>query len=300
MKVWRIVILFLTFIMIPVGCQKRHDTEDEEKLVTEIENHVKDEDIENADDTVRQEEESEKNAINVYSQNSDWEYYLNLGANYLILAIGNEGNLVDGGNTPVYESIDGEKEIVNLQYNVALVVNTNMIENNRAMLENPDFWIPVELPNLNCTGYVRASQVRIESIKVKNCTEKYIRNIVIENAVRYLGTPFVNHGDSMEKGIDCSKYVQQLYKLVGVEVADTSKPIRDAAYKKTTDESLAEPGDIVYYDVEKTGHVAIYLGNGFIINSAGHDGKIYPEGGVRISCIQYHDREEYLFCKILQ
>lgn len=299
MKVWKIVVLFFIFTMIFVGCQEKKDTENEENIERETVNSAKDRDTKEIDDTVKR-EEVETNTTHVYSQNGDWEDYLNLGANYLVLAIGNVGNLVDGGNTPIFDSMEGGKEIAKLQYNVALVVNLNIIENNKLMSENSNLWIPVELPNLDCVGYVKASQVRIGSVKVKNCTEKYIRNIVIENAIRYLGTPFVNHGDSMENGIDCSKYIQQLYELVGVEVADTSKLIRDAAYRQTTDESLAEPGDVVYYDVEKTGHVAIYLGNGFIINSAGHDGKIYPEGGVRISCIQYHDREEYIFCKILQ
>ena len=39
---------------------------------------------------------------------------------------------------------------------------------------------------------------------------------------------------------------------------------------------------------------------GFIINSTGHSGKKYPEGGVRIVCLKYPDRDHYEVVRFIQ
>lgn len=139
--------------------------------------------------------------------------------------------------------------------------------------------------------------MELYALPVQNLTDSPVRNGIIEDALSYLGLKFVPHGASLTDGIDCSNFIKQIYKMNRVSIPDRPNKIRRRSNIIT--EEAAQPGDIIYYDANNGGgHVAIYMGNGFIINSAGHSGRTYPEGGVRICRLQYKDRETYEFCKI--
>ena len=73
----------------------------------------------------------------------------------------------------------------------------------------------------------------------------------------------------MTKGIDCSGFVQQVYKNFGYT---TPRVSRDMAkkYKKITVKEL-KPGDLIFYGRVKDNyinHVGIYIGNGQVIHSS--------------------------------
>lgn len=221
--------------------------------------------------------------------------YFNQNEENLILVIGTLGNLKEGGKTPIYARAEETSEILaDLQYNCAVIICKEYLQEGREYN-----WIPVELPNMKRIGYVKSEQVEIESIKIGNATDDDIRNQILEDAVSYIGLRFVRYGKSLDSGIDCSNFVQKIYEKEGIDIDNTPNGMKKQSMIITENEAL--PGDIVYYEAnEGGGHVGIYLGNGLIINSAGHEGKVYPEGGVRICRLQYHDREEYEFCKIIQ
>ena len=102
------------------------------------------------------------------------------------------------------------------------------------------------------------------------------------------------------EGIDCSNFVQQIYKKNGIEIPDKPNEQRDSG--KIIAERERKAGDLIYYDKANNGygHIGIYVGNGFIINSTGHSGKIYPQGGVRIVRLLYPDRTSYQVVSYLQ
>ncbi|EOS70008.1 hypothetical protein C818_01968 [Lachnospiraceae bacterium MD308] len=214
---------------------------------------------------------------------------------YLILAMGETGNLKDGGYTPVFERPDkASNEIAELQYNCGIEVSVENVKSGVGYQ-----WIPVKIPNANVIGYVNSDEISIENIKVKNITEDERRNQIISDAVSYIGLTFVRYGDSLETGIDCANFIRQLYEKAGVDIADVPNKMRKQSEIISKENAL--PGDLVYYAVNNGyGHVGIYLGGDLMINSAGHAGKIYPQGGVRICRLQYKDREEYEFCKIIR
>ncbi|MCI8503068.1 MAG: C40 family peptidase [Dorea sp.] len=214
---------------------------------------------------------------------------------YLILAVGETGNLKDGGYAPVYERPDkGVNEIAELQYNCGIEVSAENLK--------PDIgyqWIPVKIPNANVVGYVNSDEISIENVKVENVTGDERRDMIIRDAVSYIGLNFVRYGDSLESGIDCANFIRQLYERAGVDIAEVPNKMRKQSEIISKENAL--PGDLVYYPVnDGYGHVGIYLGGDLMINSAGHAGKIYPQGGVRICRLQYKDREEYEFCKIIK
>jgi cell wall-associated NlpC family hydrolase len=92
---------------------------------------------------------------------------------------------------------------------------------------------------------------------------------LVKTAMSYVGkVRYVRGGTSLTKGVDCTGFVQQIYKLYGIKL----KPgIRhegiSVSYKN------AQPGDVICY----AHHYAIYIGNGKIVHAAG------PKYGVIVS-----------------
>ncbi len=83
---------------------------------------------------------------------------------------------------------------------------------------------------------------------------------VVAIAKRYLGVPYVAGGSS-PSGFDCSGFTSYVYAKLGIELPRTSSGQRHMG--KVVSASKALPGDIVW----SPGHVAIYLGNGQIIDA---------------------------------
>lgn len=85
----------------------------------------------------------------------------------------------------------------------------------------------------------------------------------IVNAARSaLGTPYSWGGASLG-GMDCSGLVNYAYQAAGIDLPRTSSQIANGG--RWISQSQAQPGDIVAW----SGHVAIYAGNGQIIDASG-------------------------------
>ncbi len=116
-----------------------------------------------------------------------------------------------------------------------------------------------------------------------------LRVNLLDYAQRFLGTPYVWGGNSLTKGVDCSGFVQQVFKAYGY---NTPRVSRDMARTYTTiSRSEAKAGDLVFYHNLKTGvvdHVAIYMGNGKVIHA---------KDCVEISNVNY--RTVYKFARVI-
>ena len=84
---------------------------------------------------------------------------------------------------------------------------------------------------------------------------------VVDNAIQFVGNPYVWGGTSLTNGADCSGFVQAVYANFGVVMPRTSSAMRSAGTEVSYSEAV--PGDVVCYD----GHVGIYVGNGQIVNA---------------------------------
>jgi cell wall-associated NlpC family hydrolase len=207
----------------------------------------------------------------------------------LDLVTGKTGSVDEDPGEPIYaEPSSGSEEIAKLQYNCCVIAADDESSNEE--------WISVELPNDKRTGYVRKENVTVSKLSLLD--DDTPKSRVITEAVKYIGTPFIVKGQSLDEGIDCSNFVQQIYREGNVAIPDTpNEIIREG---ERIDKEEAEPGDVVYYDVNNGGgHVAIYLGDDFQISSMGHSGRTYPEGGVRIGKLVYRDRTEPIFYRII-
>jgi cell wall-associated NlpC family hydrolase len=107
--------------------------------------------------------------------------------------------------------------------------------------------------------------------------------VVVSEAERFLGTPYVWGGDS-PSGFDCSGLVQYVYAQLGIALPRTSEE-QALVGTPVPGVTAAQPGDLVFYagsDGTPTapGHVGIYVGNGLMIDApyTGTDVQVDPVG----------------------
>lgn len=208
----------------------------------------------------------------------------------LTLIVGKTGNCQDKNlYEPIYEEPDySSEEIAKLQYNCAVFPTEEQ--------DDEDFY-RVDLEGKGI-GYV--SKEGADKIQISYESGDPRRNKILDDCLKYIGLEFKYKGEcNLQVGLDCSRYVSEIYKLSGYDVPN--KPIALRDYGREVPVTKVQPADLVFYDKANkgSGHVALYLGDGFVINSAGHSGRKYPEGGVRISKVMYLDRTSYQYYDLL-
>ena len=107
-----------------------------------------------------------------------------------------------------------------------------------------------------------------------------VRVDMVEYAKQFLGNPYKYGGTSLTKGIDCSAFVQAIYKKFGIKLERTS----GAQAKKGTTIKVADlkPGDLIFYSKNGSiNHVAMYIGGGQVIHAS------CPKYGIRINKYNY-------------
>ena len=185
------------------------------------------------------------------------------------------------------------KQIGKFTKNNCIRVNTSLMVKGKKYI-----WLPVYMPN-NVTGYVQLTDVKLGVLDVKTFglegdlkTKQNKQRIKIcRFGLPYIGTKFILGGASLTRGIDCSTFARKAMRNAGVMVSNSALAVDlSNTGKKITREQLKAGDMLFYYNSSKDrriGHCAIYIGGGYLINASGHQGKIYPSGGIRISKIDY-------------
>lgn len=95
------------------------------------------------------------------------------------------------------------------------------------------------------------------------------RSALVEQAMTYLGTPYVWGGDDRD-GVDCSGLVQQVFGAFGVDVPRLSADQARSGAQVNGLKNL-RAGDLVAWDNSDRNngadHIAIYAGDGYIIEA---------------------------------
>ena len=84
---------------------------------------------------------------------------------------------------------------------------------------------------------------------------------LVNYALQFVGNPYKWGGNSLTNGCDCSGFVNQVYEYFGFDVPRQSQAFK--LYGKPVAFENLKAGDIVIYP----GHVAIYIGNGKIVEA---------------------------------
>lgn len=84
---------------------------------------------------------------------------------------------------------------------------------------------------------------------------------VVAYAMQFVGNPYVWGGNSLTNGVDCSGFVHLVYAHFGISTPRYSQDFKTIGSPVSFNN--IKPGDIVVYP----GHVAIYRGNGCIVEA---------------------------------
>ena len=101
---------------------------------------------------------------------------------------------------------------------------------------------------------------------------------VVEEAVKYIGTPYVYAGSDPSRGADCSGYVMAIMTMFSVDLPHRAS--LQAQHGKEVAYSDLEPGDLVFFQTHRSSnymgitHVGIYIGNGDFIHASSYRGGI--------------------------
>jgi cell wall-associated NlpC family hydrolase len=91
---------------------------------------------------------------------------------------------------------------------------------------------------------------------------------IVKTAKKYLGKKYI-YGANSKKAVDCSSFVQQVYKKHKKKLPRTSR--QQAHIGKPIPRSKLKPGDLVFFSSKKTRdvtHVGIYIGSGKFIHAS--------------------------------
>ena len=84
---------------------------------------------------------------------------------------------------------------------------------------------------------------------------------IVAFAQQFVGNPYVWGGNSLTNGVDCSGFVHQVYAHFGISTPRYSQAFKSVGQPVSYQNIQA--GDVVVYP----GHVAIYMGNGRIVEA---------------------------------
>ncbi len=118
-----------------------------------------------------------------------------------------------------------------------------------------------------------------ERLKLRYSILNEERHALIKYAERFVGAPYKFGGESLRHGIDCSAFVQKIYRKFHINLPRTAEEQYLAAGVPVSVKHL-QPGDLLFFhtmNYAKVTHVAIYIGNGKFIHAAGR------KSGVKIS-----------------
>lgn len=103
---------------------------------------------------------------------------------------------------------------------------------------------------------------------IKNTNAGLSRDTIVQYAKQSINTPYKWGGNDLNTGVDCSGFVQAIYKKLGYNLPRLSKDQLKSSKEVSIDNLL--PGDLVFYkskDYDTISHVGIYIGDNQIIHA---------------------------------
>ncbi len=107
----------------------------------------------------------------------------------------------------------------------------------------------------------------------------------------FYGTPYKFGGNSFHT-LDCSGFVQKVFRANGIELPRDSRSQAKYGYKVSLSE--LKPGDLLFFKTYKqdVSHVGIYIGDGKMIHAATRGGRVMLS-----SIREPYYRQRFLFAK---
>ena len=119
------------------------------------------------------------------------------------------------------------------------------------------------MPNLS-TDYASISELRMA---------------IVNYGLQFVGNPYVLGGQSLA-GTDCSGFTCYVFRDFGISIARTPSGQYSSAGRSIT-LAEAQPGDIICYGSGGCSHVALYIGNGQIVQESN------PRRGLEVNSVYF-------------
>ena len=120
-------------------------------------------------------------------------------------------------------------------------------------------------------------------------------NTIADAAQKYIGTPYVWGGESMDEGgMDCSGFVYNALKDAGYNVGRTTAQGYRSGGTKVSKAEM-QPGDLIFYGKNgEASHIGIYIGNGQMVHSSGGSKNTKSNPGKGVSIVNVDHRSDFL------
>jgi hypothetical protein len=111
------------------------------------------------------------------------------------------------------------------------------------------------------------------------------------SSLLFYGTPY-RFGGSSSHALDCSGFVQKVFRANGIELPRDSRAQAKYGYKVSLSE--LKPGDLLFFKTYKrdVSHVGIYIGGGKMVHAATRGGRVMVS-----SIHEPYYRQRFLFAK---
>lgn len=139
-------------------------------------------------------------------------------------------------------------------------------------------WLGVLMAN-GSICWIHSKYVRMTGLQlIRKATVSRGRNPlgprIVAEAMRYLGCPYKYGGTDPRTGIDCSAFVQLVFKKVGMKLPRTASEQFKVGVPVPVDQ--LQPGDRLYFSRSgtKIDHTGIYIGGGQFIHATSRYGRV--------------------------
>ena len=124
-----------------------------------------------------------------------------------------------------------------------------------------------------------AENLTIPDLSTDYASTSELRMAIVNYALQFVGNPYILGGQSLA-GTDCSGFTCYVLRDFGISVARTPSGQYSSAGRSV---SLAEaqPGDIICYGYGGCSHVALYIGNGQIVQESN------PRRGLEVNSVYF-------------
>lgn len=153
-----------------------------------------------------------------------------------------------------------------------------------------DGWVEIEIDEDSDKGYISTTNNYVEVRYALDQAVEFhpattgpttLRTNIKNTALKYIGGAYVWGGNKLGAGVDCSGFVQQIFKLYGVTLPRVSK--EQAKSGTAVSSGNKKVGDLIFYANSNgvVDHVAIYIGNNQVVHAAS------TKAGIKISNWDY-------------
>jgi cell wall-associated NlpC family hydrolase len=145
----------------------------------------------------------------------------------------------------------------------------------------------------------KKAKVKSKPVSLREIALRYADGLTLEgdpdaislSSLLFYGTPY-RFGGSSSHALDCSGFVQKVFRANGIKLPRDSRAQAKYGYKISL--SKLKPGDLLFFKTYKrdVSHVGIYIGDGKMIHAATRGGQVMVS-----SIYDPYYRRRFLFAK---